>query len=85
MEFIQFIAGEGLIMIAVLYIIGQIIKNTKTIPDKWIPVILLVLSILLTPLVLAGYTPENIVQAILIAGATVFSDQVVKQSKKGKW
>lgn len=83
MNVFEFIVQEGLIVIPVLYILGAIIKGTESIHDKWIPVILLVISIGSTPLILGGFTPDNLVQAVLIAGATVFGDQLIKQTKKG--
>lgn len=85
MDFYQFIIEEGLIMIAVLFLLGLIIKHTESISDKWIPVILLVISIFLTPLLLGGFTPMNIIQAILVTGAAVFTDQVIKQTQKREW
>lgn len=85
MDFFQFIVAEGLIMIAVLYILGEIIKGTESVHNKWIPVILLVISMALTPLLLGSYSPQNIIQAILVAGATVFTDQVIKQTQKREW
>ena len=82
MDIINFIIEEGLIMIPVLYIIGEIIKFTGILNNKWIPLTLLVFSILFTPLLLGGFTPDNIVQAILVTGATVLGDQLIKQTGK---
>ena len=82
MEIINFIIEEGLIMIPVLYIIGEIIKFTGVLNNKWIPLTLLVFSILFTPLLLGGFTPDNIVQAVLVTGVTVLGDQLIKQSGK---
>ena len=82
MEIINFIIDEGLIMIPVLYIIGEIIKFTGVLNNKWIPLTLLVFSLLFTPLLLGGFTPDNIVQAILVTGVTVLGDQLIKQSGK---
>lgn len=79
-EIINFIMNEALIMIPALWVIGAIIKHTEFIPDKWIPVILLGVSIALSPLVIGGYSPSNIVQAVLVAGAAVFGHQLVKQT-----
>ena len=80
MDIINFIIEEGLIMIPVLYIIGEIIKFTGTLNNKWIPLTLLVFSLLFTPLLLGGFTPDNIVQAVLVTGVTVLGDQLIKQS-----
>ena len=82
MEIINFIIEEGLIMIPVLYIIGEIIKFTGVLNNKWIPLTLLVFSLLFTPLLLGGFTPDNIVQAVLVTGVTVLGDQLIKQSGK---
>ena len=82
MEIINFIIEEGLIMIPVLYIIGEIIKFTGVLNNKWIPLTLLVFSILFTPLLLGGFTPDNIVQAVLVTGVTVLGDQLIKQTGK---
>ena len=82
MDILEFIIKEGLIMIPVLYIIGEIIKFTGVLNNKWIPLTLLVFSLLFTPLLLGGFTPDNIVQAILVTGVTVLGDQLIKQSGK---
>lgn len=82
MEIINFIIEEGLIMIPVLYIIGEIIKFTGVLNNKWIPLTLLIFSLLFTPLLLGGFTPDNIVQAVLVTGVTVLGDQLIKQSGK---
>lgn len=82
MDIINFIIEEGLIMIPVLYIIGEIIKFTGVLNNKWIPLTLLIFSLLFTPLLLGGFTPDNIVQSILVTGVTVLGDQLIKQSGK---
>lgn len=82
MDFLSYIVEEGLVMIPVLFIIGEIIKGTEVIENKWIPLFLMVFSIAFTPLLVGSYTPENIVQAILVAGATVFGNELIKQGKE---
>ena len=82
MDIINYIIEEGLIMIPVLYIIGEIIKFTGVLNNKWIPLTLLIFSLLFTPLLLGGFTPDNIVQAVLVTGVTVLGDQLIKQSGK---
>lgn len=82
MDILSYILEEGLIIIPALYIIAEIIKRAEVVKDKYIPLILLVISVIGTPLTLiGGYTAQNVVQAILVAGATVFSNQIVKQSR----
>ena len=82
MDIINFIIEEGLIMIPALYIIGEIIKFTGVLNNKWIPLTLLIFSLLFTPLLLGGFTPDNIVQAVLVTGVTVLGDQLIKQTGK---
>ena len=82
MDIISYIIEEGLIMIPALYIIGEIIKFTGVLNNKWIPLTLLIVSLLFTPLLLGGFTPDNIVQAVLVTGVTVLGDQLIKQSGK---
>lgn len=85
---IAYIIDDALIMIPVLYIIGSIIKHATPLLNMWIPLILLLFSIAYTPILLGGYTADNIVQAVLIAGVTVFGNELIKQTGKGgdeKW
>lgn len=82
MDILNYIVQEGLVMIPVLFIIGEIVKGTELLSNKWIPLVLLVVSIGFTPLVLGAYTANNIVQAVLVAGATVFGNELIKQSAR---
>ena len=80
---LNFIVEDGLIMIPALFIIAEIIKSTQIVSNKYIPALMLVISLLITPLILlGGYTADNIVQAILIAGATVFSNEFIQKGKE---
>ena len=83
MNVFDYIIQEGLVMIPVLFIIGEIIKGTELLGNKWIPLVILFVSIAFTPLVLGTYTAENIVQAVLVAGVTVFGNELIKQTSKG--
>ncbi len=83
MDFLNYIVEEGLVMVPVLFILGEIIKRTELLDNNWIPLVLLLISIGFTPLLLGGYVATNIVQAILVAGATVFGNELIKQTGKG--
>lgn len=82
MDILNYVVEEGLIMIPVLYIIGEIVKGTELLSNKWVPLVLLVISVGFTPLLLGAYDATNIVQAVLVAGATVFSHELLKQTNK---
>ena len=83
MDILNYVVQEGLVMIPVLFIIGEIVKSTELLSNKWIPLGLLVVSIGFTPLLLGAYTADNVVQAVLVSGVTVFGNELVKQSSKG--
>ena len=38
-DILNYIVGEGLILIPAIYIIGMIIRKTDKIPNKYIPII----------------------------------------------
>lgn len=81
-----------LILIPVLYVIGMAIKNTEAIKDKFIPLILGGASIVLAFLMLitSGATDilscivAAVTQGVLCAGASVYVNQIIKQSKGDK-
>lgn len=83
MEIVNYITENALILIPVLLIIGQIIKNIQAIPDKWIPLILLPLGIL-GAMALGGWTVDAAIQGVLVTGVAVYGNQIVKQIKKSE-
>lgn len=82
MDFLNYIVGNKLILIPVLYIIGYIIKNTKVIRNKFIPLLLLLIGIVLSVLMGGDTVINNVVQGILVTGATVMTDQMIRQTSK---
>lgn len=93
MEFAKYIAPELLVLIPVLYLIGGAIKKSN-IADKFIPWILGGVSVVLSALwifanvpccTVAEYTAAiftSITQGVLIAGASVYVNQLAKQAGK---
>lgn len=85
----DFIQPELLILVPVLYIIGAGIKKTKLINDKFIPIILGVIGIILScfyVIATCGFSAMSIftaiTQGVLVAGASVYVNQVIKQGTK---
>lgn len=86
----ELIKPELAILIPVMWAIGYAIKNTQKIDDKYIPIILGVVSILLTALGLLATVESNLVtllfaaitQGIIIAAVAVYGNQIVKQMSK---
>ena len=81
MEILSYIIDNALVLIPVLVIIGQIIKNIEKIPDKWIPLILLPLGIA-GALALGGLSADSVIQGVLVTGAAVYGNQLCKQITK---
>ena len=84
----DFIKPELLVLIPVLYIIGRGFKKTSLIKDKFIPLLLGSISILLASLYIFATSDVNgikeitmaiftaITQGVLIAGASVYANQI---------
>ena len=83
MDFMNYIAENALVLIPVIYIIGMFLKGLKGVSDKHIPFVLMFISIAFSVAML-GLNVDSIIQGILIAGATVLSNQLIKQSKKSE-
>lgn len=78
----KFLIEDAFIMIPALWIVIEAVKMTEKVDGKWLPLILLGLSVAFTPLVLGGYTPDNIVQAILVAGAEMLGYQIIDKVRE---
>lgn len=78
MNILDFLVGEALFVIPVLNIIGMIIKGFEKIPDRFIPLILLVFGVT-GAIGLMGLSVNSVVQGVLITGASVYGNQLVKQ------
>lgn len=81
MEFVSYITENALILVPALYILGMIIKNTEEIPDRFIPLILLIIGIA-GAISLMGLNVESVIQGILVTGSAVYTNQLFKQMSK---
>lgn len=81
MDIIGYIVDNALILIPALIVVGAIIKQVEAIPNKWIPLILLPLGIA-GALALGGLSADSVIQGILVTGAAVYGNQLVKQLGK---
>ncbi|APF24887.1 phage holin family protein [Clostridium butyricum] len=77
----NYIAENALILIPVLYVLGYILKGTEKVDDKYIPIILLPVGIVLAMLIV-GFDVNGFIQGVLITGAAVYANQLVKQISK---
>lgn len=90
----EYIKPELLILAIVLYFLGIAIKNTEVIKDKYIPLVLGFVGIIFSAIyvvatsTIASYQDvltiifTSIMQGILVAGASVYVNQLIKQSSK---
>lgn len=91
---LEYIKPELLILVPVMYLIGVGLKNTTVVKDKLIPLVLGLISVLLSILYvvattdMAGYKDVlmgvfiAITQGVLCAGGSVYVNQLVVQAKK---
>lgn len=93
MNYQDYIRPELLTLIPVLYLIGAWIKKSE-LDDKFIPLLLGVFGVAVSTIFLLALEPirsfqdvlaavgSGITQGILCAGASVYANQIYKQSKK---
>ena len=80
-ELTNYVKEYALVLIPMLYVIGMILKGIDSIKDKYIPLLLLVVGIS-GSIGLNGVSMDSIIQGILVTGVTVYTNQLVVQSKK---
>lgn len=90
----EYVKPELLVVAIVLYFIGMGIKNTETISDKYIPIILGIAGVIISAIYVVATSTFNgyqsilmaiftsIIQGIMVAGLSVYANQIIKQSQK---
>lgn len=90
MNIIDYIRPELLLIVPVLWVLGKLLKEAAFIRDKFIPLILGGVGILLAvcwvggsaePFGVTGFFTA-VTQGILCAGVAVYGNQIVKQVRK---
>lgn len=93
-QIINYVKPELLVLAIVLYFLGDILKKSQGIKDKYIPAVLGVCGIGLCLLWVIGTTVITngqehamaaftaIVQGILVAGLSTYVNQLIKQAHK---
>jgi len=79
MNLMDHIIQEAYILVPVLYVIGIFLKRTPKVPDWLIPWILTGLG-MIGAFFLSGMKLSGILQGVLVAGVTVFANQLYKQT-----
>lgn len=93
-QILSYVKPELLIVVVVLYFIGVMVKKSENISDKFIPMILGILGMLICGLyVFATSTVSGsqetamalftaITQGIIVAGLSNYVNQIIKQAGK---
>ena len=96
MNVMEFVKPELLVLIPVLYLLGMGLKKSEYVLDKRIPMILGAVGVLLSLVYILSTTAVSdyqaglqvafsaITQGVLCAGASVYVNQLVVQTKKGE-
>ncbi len=77
----KYLFEQSLVLIPFLNVLGLIFKQIKQINDKYIPLILLLFG-LIGSVFVNGFNIQSVIQGVLVTGAAVYSNQLVKQLNK---
>ena len=90
-DYQNYIKAELLVLIPVLYILGEFIKSTEKIKNAYIPVILGFSGILLSLLYVMATEGLSlmslftaITQGVLVAGAAVYANEIIEHTSGRK-
>ena len=93
-QIINYVKPELLILAIVLYFVGNSLKQSQGVKDKYIPALLGIIGIILAGIWVVATCPLTssqeiamavftaIVQGILVAGLSTYVNQILKQSRK---
>ena len=93
-QIIKYVKPELLVLAVVLYFIGMALKKTEKVSDKYIPVVLGIVGIVLASIYVIGTVSLSgrqniamavftaIVQGVLVAGLSTYVNQIFKQIGK---
>lgn len=81
MDVLTILPNEILIYIPAVYVFGMILKSMKKVPDNYIPLLLLVCSVVLMAFIY-GFSANTFLYALIITGLAVYGNQVFVQFKK---
>ena len=93
-QIMNYVQPELIVVALVLYFIGMGLKKAEAVPDKYIPLILGGIGVVLCAIWVLATCPLDsgqniamavftaIIQGILVAGLSTYVNQIVKQSQK---
>ena len=93
-QILNYVKPELVVVAIVLYFVGMGLKQSQTVADKYIPVILGVIGIVICGIYVVATCSLSgvqnvamavftaIVQGILVAGLSTYVNQIIKQANK---
>lgn len=93
-QIMNYVKPELVVVAIVLYFIGMGLKQSQTVADKYIPIILGVIGIIICGIYVVATCSLSgvqnvamaiftaIVQGILVAGLSTYVNQIIKQANK---
>lgn len=93
-QIMNYVKPELIVVAIVLYFVGAGFKKAQYFPDKHIPAVLGIAGIVLCALWVFANSPlstyqeilmavfTSVIQGLLVAGLSVYVNQLIKQSKK---
>lgn len=93
-QIMNYVKPELIVVAVVLYFIGIALKNAEAVPDKYIPLILGGIGVILCGIWVLATCPLDtgqniamaiftaIIQGILVAGLSTYVNQIIKQVQK---
>ena len=95
-QIMNYVKPELIVVAVVLYYIGVGLSKSETVADKYIPIILGVVGVVLCAIWVLATCPIDtgqniamavftaIVQGILVAGLSTYINQIIKQAQKNE-
>ena len=81
MDIMSFIPEQLMIIVVTLYVLGFACKSVPKIDDRYIPIILLAIGVVLS-VCLVGFNVTSVMQGILCWGVAIGVNQTYKQFKQ---
>lgn len=93
-QIMNYVKPELIVLAIVLYFIGMGLKKAETVKDKYIPLLLGLIGIILCAIWVIATSPLGtmqeiamaiftaIVQGVLVAGLSTYVNQIIKQANK---
>lgn len=93
-QIMNYVKPELIVLAIVLYFIGMGLKKAETVKDKYIPLLLGLIGVILCAIWVIATSPLGtmqeiamavftaLVQGILVAGLSTYVNQIIKQANK---